>query len=84
MGRVESRHEDQTAKGIGLPDDAAFHEEMVTLLAACDNLIITAQPSGKLNAHRLKTLILLMRYTGLCISDAVSLTTDRLDGRNIF
>ena len=45
------------------------HEEMVKLLAACDKLIITAQPSGKLNAHRLKTLILLMRYTGLRVSD---------------
>jgi integrase/recombinase XerD len=60
------------------------HEEMVKLLSACDGLKITVQPSGKLGAHRLKTLILLMRYTGLRVSDAVSLTTDRIDGKKIF
>ena len=60
------------------------HEEMVKLLAACDKLKITARPSAKLGAHRLKTLILLMRYTGLRVSDAVSLTSDRIDGKNIF
>ena len=60
------------------------HEEMVKLLAAADSLILTAQPSAKLNAHRLRTLVLLMRYTGLRISDAVALTTDRLDGNKLF
>jgi site-specific recombinase XerD len=60
------------------------HEEMVKLLTACDNLILTSQPSAKLGAHRLKSLILLMRYTGLRVSDAVSLTTDRIDGKKIF
>jgi integrase/recombinase XerD len=39
---------------------------------------------GKLNARRLKTLVLLMRYTGMRVSDAVTLTTDRLDGKKIF
>jgi site-specific recombinase XerD len=58
--------------------------DMVKILTACDGLQITAQASGKLGAHRLKTLILLMRYTGVRISDAVSMTTDRLDGKRLF
>jgi len=60
------------------------HEDMVKILAACDGLQIKAQPSGKLGAQRLKTLILLMRYTGMRVSDAVALTTDRLDGKRLF
>src|SRR5690348_17024352 len=47
------------------------HDDMIKILAACDGLQIKAQPSGKLGAHRLKTLVLLMRYTGMRISDAV-------------
>jgi integrase len=39
---------------------------------------------GKLNAHRRKTLALLMRYTGMRVSDAVTLTTDRLSGKRLF
>jgi site-specific recombinase XerD len=59
-------------------------EEMVRILSACDALAIKAQPSAKMNALRLKTLILLMRYTGMRVSDAVTLTTDRLDGQRLF
>lgn len=60
------------------------HEEMVKILTTCDGLQITAPLEGKLNAHRLKTLVLLMRYTGMRISDAVGLTSDRLDGKRLF
>jgi integrase/recombinase XerD len=60
------------------------HEEMVKILTACDGLQITAPIEGKLNAHRLKTLVLLMRYTGMRVSDTVTLTTDRLDGKRLF
>src|SRR5438093_580078 len=59
-------------------------EDMVKILTACDGLQVTAQPSGKLGAHRLKTLILLMRYTGMRVSDAVTFSTDRLDGKRLF
>jgi integrase len=57
---------------------------MVKILAACDGWQITTPVEGKLNAHRLKTLVLLMRYTGMQVSDAVTLTTDRLDGKRLF
>ena len=60
------------------------HEDMVKILTACDDLQIKAQPSGKLGAHRLKTLILLMRYTGMRVSDAVTFSKDRLDGKRLF
>jgi integrase len=60
------------------------HEEMVKILTACDSLQITTPIEGKLNAHRLKTLVLLMRYTGMRVSDAVTLTSDRLDGKRLF
>jgi integrase/recombinase XerD len=60
------------------------HDELVKILTACDGLQATTPIEGKLNAHRLKTLILLMRYTGMRVSDAVLLTTDRLDGKRLF
>ena len=60
------------------------HEEMVKILTACEGLQITTPIEGKLNAHRLKTLVLLMRYTGMRVSDAVALSTDRLDGKRLF
>lgn len=60
------------------------HADMVKILTACDNLLISSQPTGKLGAHRLKTLILLMRYTGMRVSDAVTFSTDRLDGKRLF
>ena len=40
--------------------------------------------TAKMNALRLKTLVLLMRYSGMRISDAVTMTTDRLDGNRLF
>jgi integrase/recombinase XerD len=58
--------------------------DMLKILTACDDLAITAQPSGRLGAHRLKSLLLLMRYSGMRVSDAVAFNTDRLDGKRLF
>jgi integrase/recombinase XerD len=58
--------------------------DMTKILAACEKLELESQPHGRVNARRLKTLVLLMRYTGIRVSDAVTLTTDRLDGKKIF
>jgi len=66
------------------PTMALTHDEMVKILTACDGLQISTPIEGKLNAHRLKTLVVLMRYTGMRVSDAVTLTTDRLDGKRLF
>src|SRR5215472_2619347 len=60
-------------------------EEMVKILAACDTELIKVEtPIAKFNAQRLKTLVLLMRYSGMRVSDAVTLGIDRLDGKKLF
>lgn len=59
--------------------------DMLKLLAECeDRLQKSKQRPARANILRLKTLVLLMRYSGLRISDAVTLTTDRLDGNRLF
>jgi integrase len=59
-------------------------KEMVNIYNACDGLMATTQSHGKVNVYLLKTLILLMRYSGMRISDAVALTTDQIDGKKLF
>jgi site-specific recombinase XerD len=82
--------EENPAKAIKLPKVSICptmpltHDEMLKLLTACDGLQVSAKPSARLRAHRLKTLILLMRYTGMRVSDAVTFSTDRLDGKRLF
>jgi site-specific recombinase XerD len=60
-------------------------DEFVKVLTACDTLQLKSESSvAECNAQRLKTLVLLMRYSGMRVSDAVTLTTDRLDGKKLF
>jgi integrase len=60
-------------------------DEFVKVLTACDTLQLKAEGSvAKCNAQRLRTLVLLTRYSGMRASDAVTLTTDRLDGKKLF
>ena len=59
-------------------------KEMNTILGACDAYAGTVQAQGKANALRLRALILLLRYSGLRIGDAVSLSCDRLKGNRLF
>ncbi len=58
--------------------------EMTNILKACDKWILAAPSGSKLNALRLKTLVLLMRYSGLRVSDAVTLSPSALDGNRLF
>lgn len=60
------------------------HDEMVKILAATDAYQVSAASNAKLNAIRLRSLILLMRYAGLRIGDAVSLSLDRVAGQTLF
>jgi integrase/recombinase XerD len=53
-------------------------EEMTAILAAGARKIDKASPAGRANAQRLRVLLLLLRYSGLRIGDAVSCSTDRL------
>ena len=57
-------------------------EEMLRILKAAAEKITAAKPAAKNKARRLRTLILLLRYSGLRISDAVGCSADRLqDGK---
>jgi integrase/recombinase XerD len=54
------------------------HEEMVRILAAIAKRTDECQAPGRGNARRLRGLVLLLRYSGLRIGDAVGCSVDRL------
>jgi integrase/recombinase XerD len=57
-------------------------KEMVKILNAIAQRVEKVQPQGKLNARRLRALVLFLRYSGLRIGDAVSCPVDRVsDGK---
>lgn len=55
-------------------------EEMTKVLTGCDDYARTYPKAGKGNAARLRALVLLFRYSGLRIRDAVTLSRDRIMG----
>ena len=59
-------------------------EEMIAILAACENYPDNYGNVGQLNAKRLRALALLLRYSGLRIRDAVTLAEDRISGNKLF
>lgn len=59
-------------------------EEMIRILAACDAYEDNYGRTGQDNARRLRALVLLLRYSGLRIGDAVSLPRDRIAGGKLF
>jgi len=57
-------------------------DEMVKVLATAARHIAERQGKAKVKAMRTRALVLMLRYTGLRISDAVGCSTDRIqDGR---
>lgn len=59
-------------------------EVMQALLTTMDRMTEAAAGVVRPRLMRLRVLCLLMRYSGLRISDAIRLTEDRLDGRRLF
>jgi integrase/recombinase XerD len=59
-------------------------EEMVRILAACEQYPDNYGNVGKDNAKRLRSLVLLLRYSGMRIGDACTCAIDRLQGNKIF
>src|SRR5580704_4877701 len=53
-------------------------EEIDRTLAACDNYAAKRGKAGRADARRLRALVLLLRFTGLRIRDAVTLRRDQL------
>src|SRR6266850_2502077 len=58
-------------------------EEMIRILGALDPYIDRTAPRGKDNARRLRSLVLVLRYSGMRIGDVVQLTTDQLAGNKL-
>ena len=54
------------------------HDEMIHILSATAKNIEEVQPHAKENAWRLRALVLLLRYAGLRISNAVGCSLERL------
>ena len=59
-------------------------DEMRRILAAVDEYEKQVSALGKDNARRLAALVLLLRYSGMRIGDAVGLSTDRIHGNRLF
>jgi integrase len=59
-------------------------EDMMRILAACDAYGDHYGRAGWENARRLRALVLLLRYAGLRIGDAVSLSRDRIADGKLF
>jgi len=86
----------ETSEGFDLSHMPLTQAEMVKLFSKCEACFESTQKdapaktrerlarTAKMNAVRLRTLVLLMRYSGMRISDAVTMTTDRLDGKRLF
>jgi integrase/recombinase XerD len=71
-------------KHIQRPTLPFTQEEMMRILAALPSYLEQAASRGKESAHRLRALVLLLRYSGMRIGDVVKLTCDKLSGRKLF
>ncbi len=58
-------------------------DEMTRILTAIEKYPNKSRKIGQSNALRLRAFVLVLRYTGMRISDVVTLSTDRLVGRRI-
>jgi len=56
---------------------------MIRILGALDPYIEQTAPRGKDNARRLRSLVLVLRYSGMRIGDVVQVTTDQLAGNKL-
>ena len=59
-------------------------DEMSKIMSAVDLFLETAAGNGLDNAKRIRGLILVLRYTGMRISNAVGLPIDRVKQRRVF
>ena len=59
------------------------HEEMIAILNACNELRGGIDERGKANLCRLRALVLVLRYSGMRIGDAVRCAVERLNGNKL-
>jgi integrase/recombinase XerD len=60
------------------------HEEMGRILGAVDIYCQKTPANGLENARRLRAFVLLLRYSGMRISDVVNLSAERFVGKRLF
>ena len=58
--------------------------EVLKILGATESFIQKSAANGIENARRIRALVLLLRYTGMRISDVVNLSTDRISNNRVF
>ncbi|MGC9997195.1 MAG: site-specific integrase [Terriglobia bacterium] len=77
---------DLTAPIVKQPPTLPFErDEMARILSACDHLYIdNYRRVGQDNSKRIKALVLLLRYSGLRIGDAVTLPVSRIAQGKVF
>jgi integrase len=71
-------------KVVDRPTLPFTREEMICILAACDKYGENYGQLGQENKRRLRALVLLLRYSGMRIGDAVMLERDRIKGNKLF
>jgi integrase len=59
-------------------------DQMSALFSACERYPDNYGRTGQTNALRLRALLLVLRYTGLRIRDAVQLDESKVEGSRIF
>jgi integrase/recombinase XerD len=60
------------------------HEELVKIFSATDLYVETSAANGLENAKRMRAFVLVLRYSGMRISDVVGLSVDRMLGNRLF
>jgi integrase/recombinase XerD len=59
------------------------HDEMIRILRTCGELFEASEKSAKANMLRTRALVLVLRYSGMRIGDAVSCAVERLNGNKL-
>lgn len=54
---------------------------MIRILKACDDLYEESGKTGKANMLRIQPLVLMLRYSGMRIGDAIGCAVERLNGK---
>jgi len=78
----KSGPDDQEPEGQAAAHDAISQEEMIRIVGTATKNVETARADHRNKARRVRAFVLLLRYTGLRISDAVGCSVERLkDGK---
>jgi integrase/recombinase XerD len=60
------------------------NEEVMKIISATELYVSTSASNGLENAKRMRAFVLVLRYSGMRISDVVGLSVDRISGNRLF